>query len=104
MIIILSPAKKMRTDTDSFPVRGLPPFLDKTEALLSALRAMTPEALQKLWKCNDSIAALNVERLVGMDLRRNLTPALLAYEGIAYQYMAPHALVDDDGGRSSRWR
>ena len=95
MIIILSPAKKMRTDTDSFPVRGLPPFLDKTEALLSALRAMTPEALQKLWKCNDSIAALNVERLRDMDLRRNLTPALLAYEGIAYQYMAPHVFTYD---------
>ena len=48
MTIILSPAKKMNTDTDSFPVRDLPRFLGKTEELRSALRAMTPEALQKL--------------------------------------------------------
>lgn len=95
MTIILSPAKKMNTDTDSFPVRDLPQFLGKTEELRSALRAMTPEALQKLWKCNDSIAALNVERLRDMDLRRNLTPALFAYEGIAYQYMAPHVFTND---------
>ena len=30
-----------------------------------------------------------------MDLRRNLTPALFAYEGIAYQYMAPSVFTYD---------
>ena len=94
MTIILAPAKKMRVDTDSFAVRGLPQFLDRTEALLTALRTMTPDELQRLWRCNDAIAALNVERLADMDLRRNLTPALFAYEGIAYQYMAPGVFTD----------
>ena len=95
MIIILSPAKKMCVDTDSFAARDLPRFLDKTGRLLAALRAMNPKELQKLWKCNDQIAALNVERLTDMDLRRNLTPALFAYEGIAYQYLAPNVLTYD---------
>ena len=45
--------------------------------------------LQALWKCNDAITGLNVERLRDMDLRRRLTPAVLAYEGIQYRYMAP---------------
>ena len=94
MTIILAPAKKMRVDPDSFAVRGLPQFLDRTEALLAALRTMTPGELQRLWKCNDSIAALNVERLADMDLRRNLTPALFSYEGIAYWYMAPGVFTD----------
>ena len=89
MRIIISPAKKMRTDEDGFAPEGLPPFLDRTERLLAALRAMPPQALQALWKCNDAIAKLNVERLGPMDLRRHLTPALLSYEGIQYQYMAP---------------
>lgn len=93
--IILSPAKKMRVDTDSFPVRRLPRFLDNTEKLLDEMRRMDPASLQKLWKCNDQIAALNVERLRDMDLRRNLTPAVLAYEGIAYQYMAPGVFTTD---------
>ena len=89
MRIIISPAKKMRTDEDGFAPEGLPPFLDRTERLLAALRAMPPQALQALWKCSDAIAKLNVERLGTMDLRRHLTPALLSYEGIQYQYMAP---------------
>ena len=35
-----------------------------------------------------------MERLETMDLRRNLTPAILAYEGIQYQYMAPGVFSD----------
>ena len=89
MRVIIAPAKKMNPDLDCFPPEALPQFLDRTERLMSALRAMSPRELQALWKCNDSIAELNVERLRDMDLRRRLTPAVLAYEGIQYRYMAP---------------
>lgn len=89
MRIIISPAKKMNVDTDSFAPEGLPRFLEEAERLRGTLRAMSPQALQKLWKCNDAIARVNVERLADMDLRRRLTPAVLAYEGIQYRYMAP---------------
>ena len=93
MRIIISPAKKMNADTDSLPVEALPVFLERTEELLAALRAMGPQELQKLWKCNDQIAQLNVQRLAEMDLRRGLTPAILAYEGIQYQHMAPNVFT-----------
>ena len=96
MQIIISPAKKMNVDTDSLPCRGLPAFLPRTERLLAALRAMDSAALKRLWKCNDQIAALNLQRLASMDLRRNLTPALLSYEGIQYQYMAPAVFTDGE--------
>ena len=89
MRIIISPAKKMNVDTDSLPWRDLPVFLSRTEQLAQTLQGMDYDELKKLWKCNDSIAALNVERLTHMDLHSHLTPALLAYEGIQYQYMAP---------------
>ena len=89
MRIIISPAKKMNADTDSLPVRDLPVFLKQTEEIRRELQEKSPEELQKIWKCNDSIAALNLERLTNMDLHTRLTPALLAYEGIQYQYMAP---------------
>ncbi len=89
MRIIIAPAKKMRADPDSLAPAGLPDFLPETEVLCAALRSMDPAALQRLWRCNDRIAALNVRRLEEMDLRCNLTPAILAYEGIQYQYMAP---------------
>ena len=89
MRIIIAPAKKMAEDTDSFAADSLPAFLEQTERLMEVLQGMSPEALRALWKCNDAIAQQNVERLEHMDLRRSLTPAILAYEGIQYRYMAP---------------
>ncbi|MCI9331972.1 MAG: peroxide stress protein YaaA [Oscillibacter sp.] len=89
MRIIIAPAKKMVVDTDSFAVDGPPLFLDRTRRLKAALQEMSPRELQALWKCNDSIARQNVERLEHMDLTRRLTPAVFAYEGIQYRYMAP---------------
>ena len=94
MRIIISPAKKMNVDTDSLAVRGLPAFLAQTKEIFGEMKSQSPEELQKLWKCNDQIAALNVERLQNMDLRHNLTPAVLAYEGIQYQYMAPNVFTN----------
>ena len=94
MRIIISPAKKMRVDTDSMPWRDLPRFLDKTENLANILKKKTYEELKKIWKCNDQIAELNVARLENMDLHTQLTPAVLSYEGIQYQYMAPGVFTD----------
>ena len=89
MQIIIAPAKKMVVDVDSFAVDGLPIFLEQTERLKATLQRMSPAKLQTLWKCNDAIAKLNVERLDTMDLRRRLTPTVVSYEGIQYQYIAP---------------
>ena len=96
MRIIISPAKKMNVDTDSFPYRDLPVFLTNTEELCRKLQSMSYEELKKLWKCNDQIAELNVRRLRDMDLRESLTPAVLAYEGIQYQYMAPGVFTEQE--------
>ena len=94
MRIIISPAKKMNVDTDSLPWRDLPVFLPKTQQLCTQLQRMADAELKKLWKCNDQIAALNIQRLQNMDLHNHLTPAVLAYEGIQYQYMAPGVLTE----------
>ncbi|MDD6884556.1 MAG: YaaA family protein, partial [Eubacteriales bacterium] len=96
MRIIISPAKKMNVDTDSFSCQGLPRFLPKTERLYERLRGMSYEDLKALWKCNDQIAKLNFERLQSMDLRQGLTPAILSYEGIQYQYMSPGVFTYDE--------
>lgn len=89
MKIIISPAKKMNVDTDSMPVEGLPVFLERANLLKDYIRTLTYEEAKTLWKCNDKIAELNYERFQRMDLSRNMTPAVLAYEGLQYQYMAP---------------
>lgn len=95
MRIIISPAKKMNVNTDSIPWQELPVFVEQTEKLCGKLQSMSYEELKKLWKCNDQIAEQNVDRLRDMDLRKNLTPAILAYEGIQYQYMAPGVFTSE---------
>ena len=94
MKIILSPAKKMNMDLEHSGPLGLPVFLDQTEEILAWLKSKSYEELKVLWKCNDKIAQQNVERLEQMNLWEQLTPAVLAYEGIAYQYMAPAVFED----------
>ena len=92
MKIIISPAKKMRVDNDTFVPLSKPAFLDKTEKIKEALTKMELPALQKLWECNDEIAELNFNRLRNMNLERNLTPAVFAYDGLQYQHIAPNVL------------
>jgi len=91
--VILSPAKKMRVDTDSLAWRDLPQFLPKTEKLLQKLQTMGGKDLQALWACSDKIAVQNIERLQNMSLTAHLTPAVLCYEGLAYQHMAPNVFT-----------
>ena len=89
MRVILSPAKQMKEEFEILEPEGVPIFLNETEKLLSWMRKQSNDYLQKVWKVNSKIAELNFERLKNMNLRSHLTPAILAYEGIAYKYMAP---------------
>lgn len=94
MKIIISPAKKMKVNTDTLEVQALPVYLHEAEYLRQYLSELSYEELKSLWKCNDQIAQINYERVQTMNLRMHLTPALLSYEGIQYQYMAPAVLED----------
>lgn len=89
MKIIISPAKKMNENQDLAPFLGLPVLLEDAGILLEWMRSLTYDEAKKLWKCNDKIASLNYERINHMDLEKRLTPAILTYEGLQYQYMAP---------------
>ena len=59
MKIILSPAKKMITDTDSIAPDGLPEFIEKTTEIQSWLKSKSKEELKTIWKCNDKITEQN---------------------------------------------
>ena len=95
MRIIISPAKKMNVNTDVFPCQELPAFLDKTQELLDYMQSLDYSQCKTIWKCNDKIAELNYRRFSKMNLEKSLTPAILSYEGIQYQYMAPAVLEEE---------
>lgn len=106
--VIISPAKQMRMDADAFAPRGIPPFPEKTERLVQALRRIECEeglsGLKALWGVNDKLLVENIERLHDFasvlderDLEdtaisRLVGPAIFSYVGIQYRSMAPDVL------------
>lgn len=89
MKIIISPAKKMNTDTDSFEAAGMPEFLADAKILMKEIQKMTPAQAKALWKCSDRLAELNYRRFQQMNLEQAQTAAVMSYEGLQYQHMKP---------------
>lgn len=94
MRIIISPAKKMNVNTDTAPCRGLPVYIDRAQILMEYMKSLDYDRLKEIWKCSDRLAEYNYRRLQEMDLKRSLTPAILSYEGIQYQYLSPGVMED----------
>lgn len=94
MKIIISPAKGMEINSDTMEWTQYPVFLEDTRKLCSTIQEMSYKEVKALWECNDKIATLNYERFQKMDLDNGLTPAILAYYGLAYQHMAPMVFTD----------
>lgn len=92
MKIIISPAKKMNIDTDTAAYRDLPVYIDQTRTLMAYMQTLDYARCKAIWKCNDKLAELNYQRFQEMDLERSLTPAVLSYEGIQYQYLSPKVM------------
>ena len=69
--------------------------MEESDVYKRQLQSFTYEEAKAVWKCSDAIASRSYERVQAMDLRGQLTPAILSYEGIQYQYMAPEVFTDD---------
>lgn len=94
MRFIISPAKKMNVVDNAFAWKELPLFVDRAAMLADAVRALSYDEAKALWQCSDALADLNFERFRTLDVRAGaLTPAVLAYEGIQYQNLAPRVMT-----------
>ena len=88
LCLVLSPAKKMNVVEGPPYAEGVPRFLERTGRLMDALRSFSYDEAKALWKTSDVLTALNMERLREMDLSRDVTAAVIAYEGIPFQHLA----------------
>lgn len=96
MNIIISPAKKININNDDIVNISMPSLLSKTYILYEKLKSLQYEDLKKILNCSDNIAKLNFERYKYMNLERNLSPAIISYEGIQYKYMSPNSFTYDE--------
>lgn len=95
MKIIISPARTMTVDLDSFQYQDLPQFIVQTKKILAWMRTLKYEQLHRLWwNCSKRLADKNYQWVQEMDLENNLTPAIIAFTGLQYQHMAPDVFTD----------
>lgn len=95
MKIIMSPAKKMRVDNDASLKLTEPIFLEKSYILENKLKSMSYDDLKALWKTNDVLTHKCYDEL----MNRSHIPysaAIYAYEGIAFKYLHPYSLTDNE--------
>lgn len=92
MKIIVSPAKTMVENSDSYIDGSVPTYIDYSLILLDEIRKKSYEELKEIWKCNEKIAKENFDRFKNMNLQGSLTPAIFSYQGIQYQYMAVNVM------------
>lgn len=95
MKVIISPAKNMTTKADAMEPRDEPVFVHRAQQLVDYLKTLPYQDLKKLLACNDKLAQLNYDRYQTLDLHSGTNPALVSYEGIQYQYMAPRVFTDE---------
>lgn len=95
MKIIISPAKKMRVDPDTFDVESTPQMIKQANEVVQYLKSRTTDELKKIWHTSDRLFEINIERLKVLDLYSSVqTPAILAFCGLQYQYMAPDLFTE----------
>ena len=90
MKIIISPAMKMIVDRESFPAKSQPQFLAQAQALAAFLKKCSYQELQKIWQSSERTTNEGQRQIKELNLQQkdNLTPAIISYSGIQYQYMA----------------
>ena len=92
MKIIVSPAKTMVENSDSYIGGSVPKYIDYSRILLDEIRKKSYEEMKEIWKGNEKIAKENFDRFKDMNLQGSLTPAIFSYQGIQYQYMAVNVM------------
>ena len=90
MKIIISPAKKMKVDTDSWISSTKPYFIDDAKKIIDRLRKLDFKELKELWACSDLLTKKSIEMLRVHSFTSLQTPAILSYDGIAFTHMAPN--------------
>lgn len=96
MKIIISPAKKISDHNDfNYPLSSLN-ILPKAQKLYDLLNSLTLNELKEVLKTSDSITLKTYDNLKRYQLKDGYLNAVLAYEGIQYQYMTPSILSDDE--------
>ncbi len=98
-MIILSPAKKLRTDHVSKKLSTQPRMQKETEELIQIMKKKSSSDLQKLMGISVKLGDLNYERYQSWEENPNpqdTNPAILDFQGDVYQGLKAETMSDAD--------
>lgn len=99
MMIILSPAKTLRSDKIDHPHPTPPLFSGKTEKLMKTLKRLSKADLKKLMKISDKLVDLNYTRNKAFETDFSAEkgePAIFTFMGDVYQGLEADRWSEDD--------
>ena len=96
MNIIISPAKQMKFIDDFHLQTSKPIFLKEAKKLSHHLSSLNYDELKNVMNCSEAIAKKTYALYQNISFDHDLTPSLLSYQGIQYQYMANQVFTDDE--------
>lgn len=95
MKIIISPAKRMKDYIAYLLPQSKPVYLKESRQLLKLMKQMDVKQIKRMLQCSDKIAEESYDTYHHMKLSSIGVPAILAYDGIQYKYMAPHIFSEE---------
>ncbi len=100
MLILISPAKTLDTEKQSFTAKySQPQFLDEAQSLIGELQNFSPDGLSKLMKISPKLADLNWTRFKEWKLPftpQNSKQALFCFKGDVYTGLEASSLQTDE--------
>lgn len=97
MQIILASAKIMNTSsTQEVPLMSTPLFNDQAEKMALEMAQWSVDELSKKFHCSKAIAAENLLRFQNFLAENDKLPAILAYNGQAYQQLKAQTFSSED--------
>ena len=89
MIAIISPAMNMVNNSDSQYKVSAPAFQASADELAAIIKTYSHFELEGLLKTNEKIAFRAFQYYQDYPLQKAILPALFAFNGLAYQTIAP---------------
>ena len=87
MLVVLSPAKKIDVNCNTFAKGSNPQFVEEAEQIIKNLRKFTPAKLSKLMSISPTLAELNYERYLAWNVDHSTSiakTAVFTFDGEAY--------------------
>jgi len=99
MLILISPAKTLKTDVSALTNSSIPEFIDNSDKLVARLKKLTPQKLGELMGISAKLAQINYERYQSWEVpftSEDALNAIFAFRGEVYNGLDIDSFTQED--------